>query len=74
MAKKKTITLPVEKISNVSMASSPATAKVEAAREKKWQAEDDLRTLQRAAEVKGDRLKQAKLLAKEQAKALKKIC
>lgn len=44
--------------------------------EMKWRAEDDLRTIQRAEEVKSDksRMNMVKTLAKEQTEALKKIC
>lgn len=46
------------------------------AREKKYQAEDDIRTLQRAEEIKKDkaRMSAAKQLAKSQMQNLKKIC
>ena len=45
------------------------------AQEKKWQAEDDLRTLQRAAEIRKDkgRLAAARKCAKEQMAALQKV-
>lgn len=44
--------------------------------DKKWRAEDDLRTLQRAKEVENDkaRMQAAKAIAKEQMQNLKKIC
>lgn len=43
--------------------------------DKKWQAEDDLRTLQRAQEIQKSRsrLSAAKRIAKEQVDALKKV-
>lgn len=43
--------------------------------EKRWQAEDDLRTLQRAAEIKSDRARMAtaKSVATEQMKALARV-
>lgn len=46
------------------------------AREKKYQAEDDIRTLQRAEEIKKDkaRMSAAKQVAKSQMQDLKKIC
>lgn len=49
---------------------------VDKEREMKWRAEDDLRTIQRAEEVKSDksRMNMVKTLAKEQTEALKKIC
>ena len=73
---KKTITLPVEKISNISVASSPNVAKEDKEREKKWRAEDDIRTMQRAEEIKRDkeRMKNMKSYAKSQMNDLKKIC
>lgn len=45
-------------------------------KEKKWQAEDDIRTLQRAEEIKKDkgRMNAAKQVAKSQMQELKKIC
>lgn len=54
------------------IASPTATQK---AQEKKWQAQDDLRTLQRAAEVKADpsRVKQAQVEATAQMKALASV-
>lgn len=44
--------------------------------DRKWRAEEDIRTLQRAAEIKADksRLSMAKKTAAEQAAQLKKIC
>lgn len=44
--------------------------------DKKYQAEDDLRTLQRYGELQSnkDRMKAAKGLAKEQMKSLQKAC
>lgn len=44
-------------------------------RERKWRAEEDLRTLQRAAEIKADRerMKYAKKCANDQIKALQKV-
>jgi len=78
MAKK----LPVEKLKAsskkpipvriVSDSPSPSYAK----EDQKWRAEDDLRALQRAAEIQADksRVKAAQAIAKEQMSALKKIC
>lgn len=45
-------------------------------RERRYQAEDDIRTMQRAAEIQKDkdRTKAMKEVAKEQVNALKKIC
>jgi ribosome assembly protein YihI (activator of Der GTPase) len=78
MAKK---SLPVEKLKATSkkpipvkIVSEVGESKSHEAREKKWQAEDDLRTLQRAKEVESDkaRMKAAKALAQEQMNNLKK--
>lgn len=62
MAKK--TSLPVAKLSKQALD-----------REKRWQAEDDLRTLQRADEIKKDtkRMKAAECCAKEQVAALQKV-
>ena len=48
---------------------------VSVAQEKKWQAQDDLRTMQRAAEVKADpsRVKAAQAEAQSQIKALSSV-
>lgn len=79
MAKK---SLPVEKLSASKkkpipvkiVNDAPMETKAHEDREKKWQAEDDLRTLQRAKEVESDkaRMKAAKALAQEQMNTLKK--
>ncbi len=47
-----------------------------AAQEKKWRAEDDIRTMQRAEEIRKDkeRMKAMKQMAKQQVKDLSKIC
>lgn len=54
---------------------SPSPSKY-AEEDKKWRAEDDLRTLQRAKEIENDkaRMQAAKSIAKEQMNNLKKIC
>lgn len=46
-----------------------------AAQEKKWQAQDDLRTIQRAAEIKADasRMRASQSEAKQQMKALQSV-
>lgn len=46
------------------------------ARERKYRAEDDIRTMQRAEEIRRDkeRMKAVKDVAKEQMNGLKKIC
>lgn len=63
--------------SNMSvMAGQPAKpTKQQVQQEKKWQAQDDLRTLQRAAEVKADpaRVKMAQSEAASQVKALSSV-
>jgi hypothetical protein len=45
-------------------------------RERKYRAEDDIRTMQRAEEIRADkeRMKAMKSIAKEQMNGLKKIC
>lgn len=64
-------------ISSPSAVNSPYTpSKEDIAREKKYQAEDDIRTLQRAEEIKKDksRMNAVKQMAKSQVQDLKKIC
>lgn len=73
--------LPVEKLKAskikpipvkiVSDCPSPSYVK----EDQKWRAEDDLRALQRAREIEGDksRMKAAKAIAKEQMAALSKV-
>lgn len=50
--------------------------KEDVAREKRYMAEDDIRTLQRAEEIKKDksRMSAVKQMAKSQVQNLKKIC
>lgn len=74
-------TLPVEKLKAsktkpipvkiVNACPSPSYVK----EDQKWRAEDDLRALQRAKEIEGDksRMKAAKTIAKEQMAALSKV-
>lgn len=79
---KKSKPMPVEKLKATTkkplpvkiVNSEPMETKAHEDREKKWQAEDDLRTLQRAKEVESDkaRMKAAKALAQEQMNNLKK--
>lgn len=81
MAKK----LPVEKLSAkskkavpvriVSEACSPVSNKGYETRERKYRAEDALRTMQRAAEISSDKtlMKDMQALAKEQMAALSKV-
>lgn len=54
---------------------SPVDASPKKGEYDKWQAQDDLRALQRAAEIKSDktRMQHVKKCADEQMKALKKI-
>lgn len=74
MAKQK---MPVAKTPiPVKIVSEPASApnKIDADREKKWRAEDDLRTIKAMAELQRDkeRMRNAKSLAKQQMADLKK--
>lgn len=78
---KKSKPMPVEKLKAtakkplpVRIVSETGENKIHEDREKKWQAEDDLRTLQRAKEVESDkaRMKAAKALAQEKVNNLKK--
>ena len=79
MAKK---SLPVEKLSASKKKPIPvkivndAPISKYADEDKKWRAENDLRTLQRAKEIENDkaRMQAAKNIAKEQKAALEKIC
>jgi len=52
-----------------------AMSREQAKREREWRAEDDLRTLQRAAEIQGDtsRVRAAQQVAKRQMAALSKV-
>lgn len=56
------------------IASAPRQPRM-SAEEKRWRAEDDLRVMQRAEEIKADssRLAEAKRLAQTQVKALTKV-
>lgn len=66
-----------KKSSNRLMGSSaPISTGVSAAQERRWRAEEDIRTLTRAAEIKADgaRLNAAKALATKQVNDLKKAC
>lgn len=53
----------------------PSTAE-DKDREKRWRAEEDIRTIQRAEEIKKDksRVSEMKKVANEQIKDLKKVC
>lgn len=55
---------------------APEVSKDYKSEQDKWRAEDDLRALQRAEEIRADksRMKAAKSCAKEQMKNLKKVC
>lgn len=77
MAKNK---LPVEKLSAKAKKAIPVkivsdTAECSPKINEKWRAEDDLRALQRAAEIQSDksRMSAAKAIAKEQMSALQKV-
>ncbi len=66
------------KKSKLPIADSPAPMKVtksDIARERKWEVEDALRTMQRARELEKDKtlMRDVKKLANEQVKALKNI-
>lgn len=56
------------------MGSQPCS--IDSAEMRRYRAEEDVRTLQRAGEIKADngRLKAAKALAMKQAEDLKKVC
>ncbi|MDB5584890.1 MAG: hypothetical protein JWR80_10066 [Bradyrhizobium sp.] len=56
--------------------SAPSISGPNAAQERRWRAEEDIRTLTRAAEIKADtaRLNAAKALATKQVNDLKKAC
>lgn len=82
MAKK---SLPVEKLTAPKSAKAVPVRivsdvsngiKDNATQEKKWRAEDDIRTMQRAEEIKKDkaRVRAMKEVAKSQMNDLKKIC
>lgn len=72
--------LPVEKLKASSKKPIPVKIVSDSighpAEDKKWRAEDDLRTLQRAKEIENDkaRMQAAKGIAKSQMSALKDIC
>lgn len=67
---KSTKPIPVKIVSDVNSIGP------DAAERKKWRAQDDIRTMQQAEEIKKDkdRMKAMKQIAKEQVKDLKKIC
>lgn len=75
MAKKR---LPIAKTSNVEVAApSPyKRTKEDEARERRYRAEDGLRAIQRAEEIKSDKklMADVKALAQEQVSNLKKFC
>lgn len=77
MAKNK---LPVEKLSSKAKKAIPVKivsdcSPTSVKENDKWRAEDDLRALQRAAEIQSDkaRMTAAKAIAKEQMNALQKV-
>lgn len=74
MAKKSKLPVASAKPVPVKIVSeSPA---VDIDREKKWRAEDDMRTMQQAEEIRKDkeRMKAMKSMAKQKMNELKKIC
>lgn len=77
MAKKTALSKVAQKPVPVKIVSDcvPSTNKAYEDREKKWRAEDDLRALQRAEEIRRDksRMSEVKKCANEQMKALKNI-
>lgn len=78
MAKKTALSKVAQKpvpVKIVSDCKPMSTDKDYEAREKKWRAEDDLRALQRAEEIRRDksRMSEVKKCANEQMKALKTI-
>lgn len=77
MAKKKGLPVASAKPIPVKIVSEPASTMRESdAREKRWRAEDDMRTMKAAEEIKRDkgRIKAMKEVAREQMKDLKKLC
>lgn len=60
----------------VKIVNEPASIDKDDARERRWRAESDLRTMKDAAEIQRDkgRMKEMKRVAKEQMNDLKKIC
>lgn len=79
MAKKKGLPVASTKPVPVKIVSEPmdrpSTAKDDA-RERKWRAEDDIRTMKQAEEIRRDkeRVRAMKEVARQQMKDLKKIC
>ncbi len=80
MAKKSS--LPVASAKNpvpvkiVSDTAKDVPSTIDKEREKKWRAEDDMRTMQQAEEIRKDkeRMKNMKQMAKQKMAELKKIC
>lgn len=72
---KKKSKLPVESLGCSPAKVSASESKEHEARERKYRAEDALRTMQRADEIKRDSglMKDMKALAKEQMNSLKKV-
>ena len=73
MAKKR---LPIATASSVEVAPSSKRTKEDDARERRYRAEDGLRAIQRAEEIKSDKklMADVKALATEQVSNLKKFC
>ena len=65
--------IPVKIVSDVAKDMPPSIDKV---RERKWRAEDDMRVMAQAEEIRKDkeRMKAMKQIAKEKISELKKIC
>ncbi len=77
MAKKSKLPVASSKPIPVKIVSEPANSVKESdARERRWRAEDDIRTMKQAEEIKKDkaRVKAMKEVAKAQMAELKKIC
>lgn len=77
MAKKKGLPVASAKPIPVKIVSEPSgNVAKDDAREKRWRAEDDMRTMKAAEEIKRDkeRIKAMKEVAREQMKDLKKLC
>jgi hypothetical protein len=77
MAKKKGLPVASTKPVPVKIVSEPMDRPDrDDARERKWRAEDDIRTMKQAEEIRRDkeRVKAMKEVARQQMKDLKKIC
>jgi hypothetical protein len=65
-----------KKKQSVNRLCGPQPASIDSAEMRRYRAEEDVRTLQRAGEIKADgsRLSAAKALARKQANDLQKVC